>query len=694
MNGGLIMDRKRFTALILTVVMIVLSVFPVSASTGYSANWKQDKNGKWFVQKTDGSVIKNAWFGDDSNPAEIKWYVLGSDGFMVEAPLVCDKNGTYYSIETAHNGNFGMMRNKSGVYDGISITINENHNATYGAVTNKEAIDALKKKYGVVNMEIDNSNIIYASRLVSSGISTSSSSSSRVRPSANVDIKIPAAPGTYKYGVGTLVVTEDSAEYLNLTGTAQNVKLTSNGKSIVINAPLDEIRHYGSADSIIVKAVADASYYGYADADSLEANAGHIVLNSSIDKLSITAEKDMEIDVEKNAVIPAIEVGADEDRSIELTVNGDVQTVKSSTGELTFTVGPDAPQVPKLEFVGEEAVRAYENRIHEMLKEKKTFTVNLREGDGEIQSHECGTTYTEAYGTEVEPWDISGRTFEDDVYIDGDFGKIRFIACHFKGNVINRGSESTIVQFVFCSFDESAECRIENNGRNSTIDDLVSKFMFIATTPVNVVCRGSNGSVVSVETSDPIIYNDGVHSISDAEYFVDQRPAAFTTAVQEYEGQAAGIYYYGEFNSLDGRKTINLTVYDSEIKEEDKVSIYRAYIKMNWDIYELDGYPKSYTDAVFTFASPSEASISEGDIYITAPYNRVIFDGFTFAGQVSVEGLYSKFIFRNCDFGGKPVLIKSPEVEIIFEDCEKASPETTEDIDDSYYELLDGPVDD
>lgn len=687
------MDRRRITAFIMTVVMIVLSVFPVSASTGYSVNWKQDETGRWFVQKNDGTVIKNAWFGDDTDPVDVKWYILGSDDFMVEAPLVCDKTGTYYSIETSHNGNFGMMRNKSGVYDGISITINESRNATYGAIMNRDAIDALKKKYGAVNVEIDNSNIIYASRLVTSGIASSSSSSSRVRPSANVDIKIPAAPGTYKYGVGTLVVTEGSAEYLNLTGTAQNVKLTSSGKTIVINAPLDEIRHYGSADSIIVKAVADASYYGYADADSLEANAGHIVLNSSIAELSITAEKDMEIDVEKDAVIPAIVVGADDESSIELTVNGDVQTVKSSTGALTFTVGPEAPQVPKLEFVGDDAVRAYENRIHEALKDKKTFTVNLREGAGEIQSHECPVKYTKAYGTEVEPWDIAGRTFEDNIYIDGDFGKIRFINCEFKGDVINRGSESTIVQFVFCRFAESAKCCIENNGRKSTIDDLVSKFMFIATTPVNVICSKSNGSAVIAETPDPIIYNGDEHSINDAEYFVDQRPEARTTAIQEYEGQAAGIYYYGQFNSPGGRKTINLAVYDSE------ASIYRAYITLNEDIYELDEclkreYPIEYKDAVFTFASPSEATISEGDLYIKAPYNRVVFDGFDFGGTVSVEGLYSKIIFKNCDFRGRPVVIKSPEVDIEFVNCKKAFPETTgeNEIDEKYIIPPDGPV--
>ena len=568
--------------------------------------------------------------------------------------------------------------------------------ATYGAVMNKEAIDALKKKYGVVNVEIDNSNIIYASRLVTSGIASSSSSSSRVRPSANVDIKIPAAPGTYKYGVGTLVVTEGSAEYLNLTGTAQNVKLTSDGKTIVINAPLDEIRHYGSADSIIVKAVADASYYGYADADSLEANAGHIVLNSSIDKLSITAEKDMEIDVENDAKVPQIEVGADDKSSIELSVSGYVETVKSSTGSLTFTVAPEAPVVPKLEFTGAEAIKAYESRIDEMLKKKKTFTVNLTV-DGKTQSHECRAEYTSKYGTEVDPWPIMGETYDDDVYVDGDFGKIRFIGCTFNGDVINRGSESTIVQFVMCSFGEDSECRIENNGRKNTIDDLVSKFMFMVMAPVNVVCSGSNGSVVSVETANPIIYNGKEHSINDAKYFVDQRPKAYTTAIQKYEGQAAGIYYYGEFNSVDGRKTIDLTVYDSEPKVEDKVSLYRAYITLNDDeVINMDNMPRSYEKAVFELASPSMASISETDLHIKAPYNRVILDGFTFKGTVSVEGLYSKFIFKNCDFGGSPVVIKSHEVEVEFENCKKASPATTgeNEIDEKYIIPPDGPLDD
>ena len=470
------MERRKGIAFILAIAMIIVSVFPASASTGYSVNWKQNEAGKWFVQKNDGTTIKNAWFGDDTDPANVKWYILGPDGFMVEAPLIRDKTGTYYSIETDHNGNFGMMRNKSGVYDGISIAINEVRNATYGAVMNQDAIEAMKKKYGVVDMEIDNSNIVYASRIAAS-VSSTSSSSSGTRPERNINIKVPSAPGTYQYGAATLVVTEDSAEYINLSGTAQNVRLTSGDKTIIINAPLDRVEHYGSADSIIIKAVADDSYYGYADAGSLEANAGHIVLNSNIDELSITADKDMKIDVEKDAKVPQIEVGADDKSSIELSVSGYVETVKSSTGALTFTVGPEAPRVPKLEFVGDDAVRAYENRIHEALKDKKTFTVNLREKGREIQSHECPVKYTKAYGTEVEPWDIADRTFEKDIYIDGDFGKIRFINCEFKGKVINRGSESTIVQFVFCRFDESAKCHIENNGRKSTIDDLVSKFM-------------------------------------------------------------------------------------------------------------------------------------------------------------------------------------------------------------------------
>lgn len=689
------MNRRKILALLLSIITVITFTFPVSASTGYSSNWKQDGTGKWYVQDVRGNIIKNCWFCDDYDLSNVKWYVLGPDGFMVEAPLILDKTGTYYSLETSHTGSFGMMRDKSGIYDGVNIVINEIHNGTFGAIMNQPAINALEQKYGVTKIDIDNSNIAYASKMIKNVSSGSSGSSSRVRPVTSFDIKIPAVPGTYKYGAGTLVVTADSAEYTNLSGTAQNIKLTSNGKDIVINAPLDEVKHYGTADSITVKAIADASYYGHADADSLEVNAGHLVINSKIGEMSVNAEKDVDIDVNKDAVIPSIEVDSVNDKSVDLTVGGDVQIVKSSIGSLTMTVEPTAKQTPKLEFLNDDAVAAYERRMQERLKESPEIPVYLTY-NGKTETYKCRTRYTESFGTEVIEQVVGGfgegegRTFEGDVIVDGDFGKIRFVNCSFKGNIINRGSESTIVQFVLCTFDESSECRLENNGRKITIDDLVSKFMFIATDPINVVCPDTaNGSVVSAETSRPIIYNGVHHTIRDAEYYVDQRPAAFTTAVQAYEGQAAGIYYYGEFNSLEGRKEINLSVYD----EDEKTSIYRAYIGINDVIIPMDGLPKSNKDVIFSFASPSDASIREGDLYVKAPYNRVIFDGFNFEGTISVEGLYADITFKHCNFNNQPVVIKSPEVKITFTECSDVPDQNTEkDIEGEYYSLPDGPV--
>lgn len=686
------MERnKRVLALILSMALAFTFVFPVSAATEYSSNWKQDAAGKWFVQKADGTVIKNSWFCDDYDKSDTKWYILGQDGFMLEAPLVRDKTGAYFSIETNHNGCFGMMRNKSGVYDGINITINETYNSTYGAILNQSAIDELSKKYGVVNVDIDNANIVFASKLVETVASGSSASSSRrVSPGTDISITVPSENGTYRYGAATLVVSGNRAEYTNLSGTGQNVKLTSAGQDIVINAPLDEFVHYGTAGEIIIKAVANASYYGYADAESMEINTGHISLNSNIDKILIDAKEDLTIDINQDAVVPEIDIVSEDEKAVDLTIGGDVKNIKSETGALTITVEPTAKQVPILEFIGDDAVAAYEARIKQKLKEKKEIPVYLTY-NGKTETYMCKTEYTSKFGTEVIAQNIGdfeggGRTFEKEVIIDGDFGKICFIGCHFKGDVINRGSEQTIVQFIACTFDENSECRIENNGRKITIDDLVPKFMFIMTNPVNVECEASNGSVVSAETDSPIMYNLEKHTISEALYYVDQRPDAYTTSIQEYEGQPAGIYYYGEFNSLDGRKIINLSVYDADS------TVYRAYVTVNEEMTEYDPSTGRFSNETFRFASASEAEYT-GEVYVNAPYNTVTFDGIEFGGTVYIRGLYAKVRFKECDFNNNQVVIQSPEVKIEFIDCKNiVEPNTDEEIDEEYYLPPDGPI--
>ena len=45
---------------------------------------------------------------------------------MVNTGLVQDQTGNIYSLETSHNGYYGMLRYKSGAYDGVYLDL-ESH---------------------------------------------------------------------------------------------------------------------------------------------------------------------------------------------------------------------------------------------------------------------------------------------------------------------------------------------------------------------------------------------------------------------------------------------------------------------------------------------------------------------------------------------------------------------------------------
>ena len=131
----------------------------------FSEYWFQDSNGSWKVRDNNGNVIKNAWLCDDavaSNGQDV-WYLLDANGNMVTAGLVQDGTGNYYSLETNHNGYFGMLRYKSGNYDGVNLTLEGSHGGAFAAVLNQDGLNALKSKYGVTNVNIDNSNCVYTS---------------------------------------------------------------------------------------------------------------------------------------------------------------------------------------------------------------------------------------------------------------------------------------------------------------------------------------------------------------------------------------------------------------------------------------------------------------------------------------------------------------------------------------------------
>lgn len=138
----------------------------------FSEYWFQDSNGSWKVRDNNGNVIKNAWLCDDavaSNGQDV-WYLLDANGNMVTAGLVQDGTGNYYSLETNHNGYYGMLRYKSGNYDGISLSLEGSHDGAFAAVLNQDGLAALQAKYGVTSVSnISNANCVYTSSFRSSG---------------------------------------------------------------------------------------------------------------------------------------------------------------------------------------------------------------------------------------------------------------------------------------------------------------------------------------------------------------------------------------------------------------------------------------------------------------------------------------------------------------------------------------------
>lgn len=152
---------------LLLLLMIVAFSIPAFADATFSDSWKQGSDGIWRVYDQNGNMITNAWFCDDAVTANGKdvWYLLDKNGNMISAGLVQDKTGNYYSLETNHNGYYGMLRYKSGTYDGIPLELDSSHTGSFAAIKNQAGIDKLKAKYGLKTIDIDNSNIVYSSDL-------------------------------------------------------------------------------------------------------------------------------------------------------------------------------------------------------------------------------------------------------------------------------------------------------------------------------------------------------------------------------------------------------------------------------------------------------------------------------------------------------------------------------------------------
>lgn len=136
-----------------------------AAEITFSSYWYQDSEGHWKIRDGSGNIIRNAWLCDDAVAANGQnvWYLLDANGNMISAGLVQDQTGNYYSLEMNHNGYYGMLRYQSGNYDSINLELENSHSGSFAAIKNQDGIEALKEKYGLTVVNIDNSNCVYTS---------------------------------------------------------------------------------------------------------------------------------------------------------------------------------------------------------------------------------------------------------------------------------------------------------------------------------------------------------------------------------------------------------------------------------------------------------------------------------------------------------------------------------------------------
>lgn len=184
------MRRKGLKVLGLAVGMS-LSMSLLSYASTFSEYWYQDTQGNWHIQDNNGNTITNAWLCDDAVPSNGQdiWYLIDSNGNMVSAGLVQDQTGNIYSLETSHQGYYGMLRYKSGVYDGVYLDLEASHGGSFAKIKNQDGISGLQSIYGLTQVNIDNSNCVYTSSFRNSNPVNGSNNSV---PSNNTNNNVPS----------------------------------------------------------------------------------------------------------------------------------------------------------------------------------------------------------------------------------------------------------------------------------------------------------------------------------------------------------------------------------------------------------------------------------------------------------------------------------------------------------------------
>ncbi len=158
--------KNRLAKIVVLSAAAAVLVSMTAAAASFSQFWKQSSDESWYIEDNAGNRITNAWLCDDAVPENGKdvWYLLDEWGNMITDGLVQDGTGNYYSLETEHNGYYGMLRYRSGNYGGIYLDLESSHSGAFAAIKNADGLEALRRKYGLRDVSfISNDNIVYTS---------------------------------------------------------------------------------------------------------------------------------------------------------------------------------------------------------------------------------------------------------------------------------------------------------------------------------------------------------------------------------------------------------------------------------------------------------------------------------------------------------------------------------------------------
>ena len=180
--------RKKSLMVLGLVMGMSLSLPLLSYASTFSEYWYQDNQGNWHIKDNNGNMVTNAWLCDDavgSNGQDV-WYLIDANGNMVNTGLVQDQTGNIYSLEPSHNGYYGMLRYKSGAYDGVYLDLESSHGGSFAKIKNQEGVTGLQGIYGLTQVNIDNSNCVYTSSFRNSSPVNGSNNTNNTTPSSNM----------------------------------------------------------------------------------------------------------------------------------------------------------------------------------------------------------------------------------------------------------------------------------------------------------------------------------------------------------------------------------------------------------------------------------------------------------------------------------------------------------------------------